>query len=176
MLAEETIFQWLKDAHAMETSIEEVLECRVKEPSHDPAIQRRLQQHLQETREHAGSIRHCLETNGEESSSGTSILGDFMAKIQGMATTAAEDQRVKNGLMDYATEHFEIACYTSLIAAAEKAGMRDVAAVCRAILAEEEEMADWLSREIPLITEQFLDREETKERAEDQPSRHAAGG
>ena len=49
-----------------------------------------------------------------------------------------------------------MACYTSLLAAAKKAG--DVASVpaIETILAEEREMADWLIRHIPQTTEQFL--------------------
>ncbi|STS81816.1 protein yciE [Klebsiella pneumoniae] len=51
---------------------------------------------------------------------------------------------------------FEIACYTSLLAAAEKAGDTASIPAIEAILAEEREMADWLIKHIPQTTEQFL--------------------
>lgn len=176
MTAHETIFQWLKDAHSMETSIEKVLNEHLKDAAGYPEMERRLRKHVQETQGHSHTLKLCLETNGHKPAGGKSLLGGLLGKIESMATATADDELVKNCLADYATEQFEIACYTSLIAAAEKAQLPDVAAVCRGILAEEEEMADWLSRQIPLVTEAYLDQKEARQNAEDQPDRRAAGG
>ncbi len=63
---------------------------------------------------------------------------------------------MKNFLSDYAAEHFEIACYTSLIAAAEELGHPQIAAICRDILRDEEAMAQWLKENIPEITRLYL--------------------
>ncbi len=59
-------------------------------------------------------------------------------------------------LADYASEHFEIACYRSLIAAAEEAGKPQVAEVCSEILEDEEAMADWIEEQIPEVTRLVL--------------------
>ena len=83
---------------------------------------------------------------------------------------------IGNFLGDYAAERFEIACCNLRIAAADKAGMNDVAAVCRGILAEEEEMAEWVGHRVPLITKQVVDQREARHEKEDQPRRRAASG
>ena len=66
------------------------------------------------------------------------------------------DEIVKGSISGYVFEQFEIACYTSLLAAAEKAGDTASIPAIEAILAEEREMADWLIKHIPQTTEQFL--------------------
>ena len=68
----------------------------------------------------------------------------------------AKDTVVKNALGDYAAENFEVACYTSLIAAAERVGDHETADVCRQILRDEEEMVDWLKGYIPMLTQTFM--------------------
>jgi len=64
-------------------------------------------------------------------------------------------------MANYAFEHMEIAAYRILIAAAEAVGDTETARVCREILGEEEEMAGWLERNLPGVTQQYLRREET---------------
>ncbi|VFS41150.1 protein YciE [Enterobacter cancerogenus] len=56
---------------------------------------------------------------------------------------------------------FEIACYTSLLAAAKRAGDTASVPAIESILAEEKAMAEWLITHIPQTTEQFLQRSET---------------
>ena len=51
---------------------------------------------------------------------------------------------LKSGIADYAFEHYEIASYNMLIAAAGEAGEHQVEALCRRI-GQEEEMAAWLA-------------------------------
>ena len=55
----------------------------------------------------------------------------------------------------------EIACYTSLLAAAKNAGDTVSIPIIEAILNEEKQMADWLIQHIPQTTEKFLIRSET---------------
>lgn len=89
-----------------------------------------------------------------------SVLKDSMSKMAALGQSIGgmfpSDEIVKGSISGYVFEQFEIACYTSLLAAAKKAG--DVASVpaIETILAEEREMADWLIRHIPQTTEQFL--------------------
>ncbi|EIX0074840.1 ferritin-like domain-containing protein, partial [Escherichia coli] len=61
----------------------------------------------------------------------------------------------------YVFEQFEIACYTSLLAAAKNAGDTASIPIIEAILNEEKQMADWLIQHIPQTTEKFLIRSET---------------
>ena len=71
--------------------------------------------------------------------------------VESLATAPFRDELVKNALMDYASEHFEIACYRALITAAREANRPEIAKTCEEILAEEEAMAGWLYTQIPSV-------------------------
>jgi ferritin-like metal-binding protein YciE len=88
----------------------------------------------------------------------SSVIGG----IESLATAPFKDELVKNALMDYASEHFEIACYRALIVAAREAGRDDVVKVCERILAEEEDMARWFEHQIPTVVLGALRGRETR--------------
>jgi len=83
-------------------------------------------------------------------------MGKIGGFFQGISTGMTKDEMVKNALTDYASEHFEIACYTSLIAAAQAIDDQQTVAVCQQILHDEEAMAHWLQQQVPVITQEFL--------------------
>jgi ferritin-like metal-binding protein YciE len=76
-----------------------------------------------------------------------------------MTTKMAQDSLIKNTLHDYGTEHFEMACYTSLMAAAQDLGDQEMASACQQILREEQAMADFLFQQIPSTTVEMLQME-----------------
>jgi ferritin-like metal-binding protein YciE len=80
----------------------------------------------------------------------------MMGAMQGMSTVMFADKVLKNALSEYAMEHFEIGCYSSLIAAAEQSGHTDIARTCSQILREETELVQWLEDQIPELTRAFL--------------------
>jgi ferritin-like metal-binding protein YciE len=155
----ELIVAWLNDAHAMEQGIAEVLERHAADAKDHPQMQARLQQHLDETRRHADLVRGCLEQLGESPSGIKTGMASVMGAVQGMSTKMAQDTLIKNMLHDYGTEHFEIACYTSLIAAAQDLGDQQMASVCQQIVREEQAMADFLFQQIPATTVEMLQME-----------------
>lgn len=155
------LLDWLRDAHAMEKKAEEILEKQADRLDGYPEMQARVRRHVEETRRQADRLDECISRyNG-----GPSTMKDFMGKMMGnlsaMANAMAEDEVVKNVLADFAFENFEIACYRSLISAAEAAGDMQTAQVCRDILREEEAMASFVGEHIPEITTSFLQREAT---------------
>lgn len=156
MAHQELYLAWLKDAYGLERSLEQVLEHRVKDLKDQPQMQARVQQHLEETRRHAELVKGCIERHGESISAIKSGIAKVTGVLQGLSTGVAKDEMVKNCLTDYSAEHFEIACYTSLIAAAEELGDTHTAQICRDILREEEAMAQWLAQQIPIATRQAL--------------------
>lgn len=156
MAHQELYLSWLKDAYALERSLEQVLEHRVKDLKDQPQLQTRVQQHLEETRRHAELVKGCIERHGESVSAIKSGLATISGMLQGTSTGMAKDELIKNCLTDYAAEHFEIASYTSLVAAAEELGDSETAQVCRTILRDEQSMADWLAQQIPVATRQVL--------------------
>jgi ferritin-like metal-binding protein YciE len=162
MSARDQVITWLRSAHATEKSVEQNLEQHIKGTERYPELRQRLQSHLQETRRHMEKVERCLDSLGEKPSGAKEAMSNLMGNMKGLGEKMFEDELVKNALSDYATEHFEIACYKSLAAGATHAGMPEVARVAEEILREEEAMAHWLEEIIPSLTNGFLDEEQRK--------------
>lgn len=152
MSQKDQIIAWLKDVHAVEQNLTNVLEQHIKDARDLPELRERLERHLDETRRHSERVRSCLEALGSSPGTIKSMAGGAIGMIEGMSTGMFRDELVKNAIADYAMEHFEMACYSSLATAAEDAGLSDIARTCREIYSEEAEMADWLEEQVPEIT------------------------
>jgi ferritin-like metal-binding protein YciE len=160
MLTErDQLIRWLNDAYTMELAIEESLSKHAAHAEDCPDWHDRLQEHLEETRNHANLVRRCIERLGGSVSTSRAVIGEILGRLRGLSTVIYKDELIKTVLADYAVEHFEIACYESLIVAAAQAAQPEIVAICDEILAEEMEMADWLRTQIPSITAAFLLRE-----------------
>ncbi len=147
---------WLRDAHAMEKQAESMLESMASRIDNYPDVRARIEQHISETKHQITLLEEILDRNDISRSVIKDSMSKMMAFGQSMGGMAASDEIVKGSISGYVFEQFEIACYTSLLAAARKAG--DVASIpaIESILAEEQRMADWLIQHIPDTTEQFL--------------------
>jgi len=149
------LISWLNDAYAMETALIPILENHAKDASAFPAIEAKDREHAAQTRQQAERIKGCLERLGEQPSKVKTALGSLFGFLQAPATGLFGDELIKNFLMDYATENFEIACYEALITAADQLGETEIAAVCRDILQEEQQMADWIRNNLPSVVAQY---------------------
>ncbi|EKK8543973.1 DUF892 family protein [Salmonella enterica] len=151
---------WLRDAHAMEKQAESMLESMASRIENYPDIKARIEQHISETKHQITMLEEVLDRNGIS----RSVLKDSMSKMAAMGQSIGgmfpSDEIVKGSISGYVFEQFEIACYTSLLAAAKKAGDTASIPTIEAILKEEMQMADWLIKHIPQTTEQFLLRSE----------------
>ena len=156
MTANEQFVAWLNSAHSMEVSLVKVLENHAKDAKDYPEIQQRIEQHVDATKRHAKRVEDCLQLLGEKPSATKSIIGNITGMVQGASTGMFKDELVKNFLSDYGAEHFEIACYRSLIAAAEDLGRPEITVICEEILMEEEAMAEWIEDKIPEVTRLLL--------------------
>ncbi len=156
MAHKDFVIKWLNDAYGMENALIQVLENHAKDAQDHPQVQARIQQHIEETRRHADLVKGCIERLGSSTSTVKSGMSTLMGTVQGASTGFAKDELVKNALADYASEHFEIASYTSLIAAAEALGDLETARVCQEILLDEQAMAAWLEQQIPVVTREML--------------------
>lgn len=152
MTPQDQLIAWLNDAHAMERSLAKVLERHAKDAREFPEMQSRLEAHLLETERHADLVEQCLAILGRRPSVVKSAMGAMMGMAESRSTAGFRDEMVKNFLMDYTAEHFEIACYESLVAAANELGLQEIADICEGILVEEEEMALWLEERLPEVT------------------------
>lgn len=147
---------WLRDAHAMEKQAESMLESMASRIDNYPDVRARIEQHLTETKQQINVLEEILDRNDISRSMLKDSMSKMMAFGQSVGGIMTSDEIVKGSISGYVFEQFEIACYTSLLAAARKAG--DVASIpaIESILAEEQRMADWLIQHIPDTTEQFL--------------------
>lgn len=157
MESHDQIITWLRDAHAMERNMERVLERHLADAPDYAAVREQLEKHLNETRGHARRLETALAALGATASTAKDLAAGLMGAVQGMSTGVLRDEPVKNALVEYAMEHLEIATYSSLIAAAEDAGLVDLSHTCSDILREETAMALWLEEQIPHITRQYLE-------------------
>ena len=152
---------WLRDAHAMEKQAESMLESMAGRIDNYPDPRARIEQHVKETKRQITVLEEILDRNDIS----RSVIKDSMSKMAALGQSIGgmfpSDGIVKGSISGYVFEQFEIACYTSLLAAAEKAGDTASIPAIEAILAEEREMADWLIQHIPQTTEKFLIRSET---------------
>lgn len=155
-LQKDTLTTWLKDAYAMEQGIVEILERQLGQMDDMPDAKEKILQHLELTKTQAERVRACVERLGDDVSTGKSALANILGAMQGMSTAMANDRVVKNAMANYAIEHFEIASYMANAVAARDLGYEDIASVCEVIMSEEQDMADWLEQQLPMVTRQHL--------------------
>jgi ferritin-like metal-binding protein YciE len=83
-------------------------------------------------------------------------VANTLGAVQGMSTAMAKDRMVKDAMASYAIEHFEIASYTAIVTAARDMGHEEIARVCETIITEEQDMADWLEMQLPMVVRQHF--------------------
>ncbi len=143
------LVSWLKDAHAMERALIPVLERHAEQAEDRPELRARLERHIGETKHHVDLVERCLERYGEDPSTTKDLMGRAAGTLQGFATAPFGDRLVKNSIADYATEHFEIASYEGIRAAAERLNDQATVQDCDTILEDERDMARFLSETLP---------------------------
>ena len=156
MKKEEQLIAWLNDAYAMECNLARVLDDHARDEANIPELRVRHEKHADETRRHASLVEECLRLLGEEPSFARTAVEMAMGSVQRATSGMFGDELVKNMLIDYSSEHLEIAWYTALIAAAEELGHARIAEICKEILTEEKAMATWLAETIPAVAKGFI--------------------
>lgn len=150
------LLTWLRDAHAMESSAESILEKQVKRVKDHPKMHRRLNEHLEETRRQQTRVKQCIERLGGDTSALKEMVGKFSGAMQAFGAASADDEIVKACINNSAFEAMEIASYRSLVATAEAYNEPEIRKVCEEILQEEIQMADWLENNIDEVTRDYL--------------------
>lgn len=147
---------WLNNAYAMETDIVKTLESQIDDFDDFPDVQGMVRQHLEESKGHAEKVKACIERRGGDVSDIKSGMANIMATLKGASMEMMHDKAIKNTLVNYATEHFEIASYKSLIETAREVGDTESIPVFEGIIAEEEDMARMIDSEMPNTIREFL--------------------
>ncbi len=142
----------------------EILERQIGHFEDMPDAQEKIRQHLELTKTQAERVLACVERLGDDVSSVKSGMANFLGAVQGMSTMMANDKTVKDAMACYAIEHFEIASYLAISTAAREMGHEEIASVCETITTEEQDMADWLEMQLPMVVRQHLLSEVHSER------------
>lgn len=152
MSQKDTYIAWLNDAYSMEKNVEQMLSQHARQAKNHPEIKSKLEEHIRVTQSHADRVRDCIERNGGSVSTLKSGTSSVLGALSGMTSGVFSDALIKNCLAEYATEHFEIASYTSLMQAAEEMNDLQTAQICQQIIREEEAMANWLESNLPQVS------------------------
>lgn len=150
---------WLNNAYALEQDLIKKQEAQINDFNGFPEAQEELKKHIEETKSHAETLKECIEQNGGSVSAVKSFLGGLSGTMSGLGMETMHDKVVKNALLGYSVENFEIAGYVSLIAAAKEVGDEASVPKLEGILAQEEAMAKWYKDNLEKITVEFLQRE-----------------
>ncbi len=148
--ANDQMIKWLNDAHALEVMLAPILERHAKDADR-PEIADRIREHAEETERHAEMLASRIEALGGSVSKAKELVGKGSGFLDKFATAPFGDKQAKNAAMDYASEHFEIATYRLMAAAAEAVGDSETADLAEAILADEEAMVGWLEEQLPVM-------------------------
>jgi ferritin-like metal-binding protein YciE len=152
---DQKLVQYLSEAYGKEKELETALSSHIQMTDRAP-YRKRLQQHLKETRNHARLVERRVAKLG----GGGHLLQKLAARASAMAKgpihamrgKSDEEKLLKNAKTEYSDEAEEIATYTAIETLAEEVGDRETAKLARQIRREEERMAAFLSRQIPVLT------------------------
>ncbi len=133
----------------MEVGIVSTLEMHADDAKGQPNVRAAITKHLHETKKYGTAMKQAPTSLGGSHTVICEGISKIARLLAGIATSAAKHTTVKNSITELATEHFEIACYTSLTLTATELGERKIAATCKAILKEEKAMANTLKSLFP---------------------------
>lgn len=187
------LIQYLNEAYGKEKQLETVLQLQIK-LAQKPAIEKRLKEHLKETRDQAkGLERRIKQLGGKADTSsipGPSIVqeavgaaasvankGLALAKgpVQALRGTGVADNQLRNMRDSYWNEAEEIAHYNVIEAAAEQLRDTETAKLAREYRRQEERMQAFIEKQIPLLVKDVIKEEVPKEeRPKPKPARSRA--
>jgi ferritin-like metal-binding protein YciE len=155
------LVQYLHEAHGKEKELETSLQAHIAMTT-GRAYKKRLEQHLQETKNHARQVERRIKKLGgasllqtptargaEAVSRGTALAKGPLHAVRG---TGEEEIQLKNAITEHSEEGEEIARYTAIEALADAVGDTETARLARGIRREEARMASFLARQIPQLT------------------------
>jgi len=163
---EAKLSQYLIEAYGKEKELEVALEAHIGMTSRD-AYKKRLKEHLRETKQHAKLLeRRIKKVNGDAAatiakaaSQANKLVATAKGPLHALRGNSDTEKMLKNAKTEYFNEHEEIANYTAIEVLAEQLGDEDTAKVARQIRRDEERMAKFLEKQIPILTRQVVKEE-----------------
>ena len=156
--AEAKLVQYLSEAHGKEKELETALTAHIQAAAR-PAYKKRLEEHLKETKRHATLTERRLKKLGGDvglaaKAGGLASRGVAAAKgpLHAVRGTGEEEKQLKNVKTEYSDEHEEIAQSLAIEILATEVGDTETAKLAKEIRREEERMASFLEKQIPILT------------------------
>ncbi|HEX6116395.1 MAG TPA: DUF892 family protein [Solirubrobacterales bacterium] len=176
--------QYLIEAYGKERELERSLQAHIAMTDRKP-YKKRLTEHLRETKRHAKLVEQRARKLGagglltDAVKEGSALVKQAAAlgkgQLHAVRGSGLEEKLLKNAKTEYSEEHEEIATYAAIEALAEEIGDKETAKVARQIRREEERMASFLERQIPILTRAVAKAEiPAAERSRPRPSRRRA--
>lgn len=164
--ADAKLVQYLGEAYSKERELERSLQAHIAIATRKP-YKARLRRHLTETKNHARMVERRIKQLGGAGTVGN--LAKEAASLAKQGTALAKGQlhagrglvpglgnpdelQLKNAKTEFSEEHEEIATYRAIEILAEEIGDKETAKLAREIRREEERMASFLERQIPVMT------------------------
>ncbi len=166
-IREGKLVQYLSEAYGKEKELETALEAHIAMTTRKP-YKKRLQEHLKETKSHSRQLeRRIKQIGGGGPQLLDKIAGQATAKAVSLAKgplhmvrgTGEAEKMLKNAKTEYFNEHEEIATYTAIETLAESVNDKETAKLARAIRRDEERMASFLEKQIPVLTKAVVTEE-----------------
>lgn len=160
------LVQYLGEAYSKERELERSLQAHIAMTTRKP-YQKRLKEHLRETKSHARQVEQRIKKLGgagvvgnlaKEAASlakqGTALAKGQLHAARGLAPGMGnpDELQLKNAKTEFSEEHEEIATYRAIEVLAAEVGDEDTAKLARQIRRDEERMAGFLERQIPVLT------------------------
>jgi len=149
------LVQYLNEAYGKEKELETSLEAHIAMTTKAP-YQKRLKQHLKETKSHAKQLERRIKKLGGGGHAIQTVVGKATAAAKGplhmVRGSGEQEKMLKNAKTEYFNEHEEISTYLAIEVFAEKVSDKDTAKLARDIRREEERMAKFLEGQIKQLS------------------------
>jgi ferritin-like metal-binding protein YciE len=160
---EAKLTQYLVEALGKEKELEVALAAHIEMTTRKP-YQKRLKDHLKETKNHSKQLERRIKKISSDGAAtvakGASQLNRALAAAKGplhsIRGNSETEKMLKNAKTEYFNEHEEIATYTAIEVLADQVGDKETAKMARGIRREEERMASFLEKQIPVLTRQMV--------------------
>jgi len=158
------LVQYLTEAYGKEKELETSLAAHIGMATRAP-YKKRLQEHLKETKQHAKLVERRLKKLGGAGLTGKAneLLSRGVATAKGplhaVRGTGEAEKQLKNAKTEYSEEHEEIATYLAIEILATELGDTETAKIAKGIRREEERMASFLEKQIPVLTKEVVKAE-----------------
>jgi ferritin-like metal-binding protein YciE len=184
-----TLVRWLNEAYAKEAELEADLTAHIALTT-KAAYQKRLKDHLKQTREHKRAVARRIKALGGTAVAGPDIplapaavgetAGKAVAAVKGQVgmaralVTGQAETHLRNAQEELREEHVEIAIYSRIDTFAGEVGDDETSKLAQRIQREEERMAKYLTAELPRLVRDVVRAEVPRDqRAKKAPARRA---